>query len=181
MSAATAVMPGQQSLDFCHAPQPGELSSAPPAVAVSVAEPYKILVTASRSWHDPLRMWKWLDRQYYHAVDAGHRLVVVIHGDADGGDQIGKLWGQVTNGAHEEGYPANWSGPCQQRCQIGHRRKTRNGEWFCPAAGMYRNEFMVDTVRPNIVGAFIHQFSSGASGCASYAESMGVKVERFRE
>lgn len=140
---------------------------------------FVVLVTASRSWHDPLRMWRWLDSCHSYAMNNGYRRVVVMHGDADGGDQIAKLWGQITRDAEERGYPADWEGECTGRCKPDHRKRRWSGRSYCPAAGAYRNEEMCQ-VRPHIVGAFIHNDSPGASGCALYAESIGLKVVRHR-
>ena len=74
----------------------------------------RVLVSASRSWRKPLDIWTTLGHCLTEAQRQGKTLVVV-HGDADGGDQIAKLFGQVHEGAVDEPHPADWDGPCQPR------------------------------------------------------------------
>lgn len=144
-----------------------------------MTEPFRLLVTASRDWSEPGDMWKRL--QEARAWANGHgRILLVVHGDAPGGDQIAKLFGQIVGGAYEEGHPADWEGPCTDRCQPEHRRKRRDGTSYCPAAGMYRNEAMV-ALGAERAFAFIRNRSHGASGCARLAEKAGIKTRRYSQ
>jgi len=167
-----------QSLGSSLGPQTGLRSSAPHAVGNAMRDEYRILVTASRTWKNPALMWQWLDYHSLWAMDNGYREVVVIHGDADGGDQIAKLWGEVTTGAMQFPVPADWAAACIARCAPHHRKQRRDGSWYCPAQGMYRNERMIG-LKPVVVGAFIHSNSSGAVGCAALAVAAGIRVDRF--
>ena len=72
----------------------------------------RVLVSASRSWRKPLDIWTALGHCLTEAQRQGKTLVVV-HGDADGGDQIAKLFGQVHEGAVDEPHPADWDAPCR--------------------------------------------------------------------
>jgi hypothetical protein len=137
----------------------------------------RLLWTASRDWADPLCMWKVLNECQTWAGDLGKTLVIV-HGDGPGGDQIGKLYGLVTSGCEEESHPADWEGPCRDRCRPGHRRRGRGGRDYCPAAGNYRSEDMV-TLGAHRAAAFIRARSNGASYCAALAEAAGVATRRY--
>lgn len=142
-----------------------------------MGETLRLLWTASRGWKDPLLMWQVLDECLAWARERGKTLVIV-HGDADGGDMIGKLYGLVTPGAEQEAHPADWEGPCQDRCKPGHRRKNRRGREYCPMAGSYRNEMMIG-LGADRCAAFIWDGSHGASNCASGAERAGIPTRRY--
>lgn len=142
-----------------------------------MAEPFRLLVTASRSWHQPRDIWEALEECHRYAKSQGRNLLIV-HGDADGGDQIAKLFGQVVPGAYEEGHPADWDGRCGPQCKPGHRRTRRDGTTYCPAAGMYRNEDMVKAGADR-AAAFIRNRSHGASGCARLAERASIPTRRY--
>ena len=137
----------------------------------------RLLWTASRDWTDPLLMWNVLDECAAWARGQGATLVIV-HGDAPGGDMFAKLYGQITDGCEHEPHPADWEGPCRDRCKAGHRRKDRRGREYCPAAGNYRNELMVG-LGADRGAAFIRARSSGASNCARLAEDAGIPVRRY--
>lgn len=162
-----------------HAHPTGPLSYVPPAVTVSARGDYRVLVTASREWPDPLAIWRFLDDVHAKATDNGHRRIVVVHGDAVGGDQVAKLWGQVTDAADHEAHPAGWTGPCDPMCPPGHRKRRKDGTEYCPLAGINRNYEMVKT-GVDECGAFIFENSSGASNCAVVARREGVPVSEFR-
>lgn len=181
VSAVTVASPAGQSWAFLRDLPTVQQSSARHAgglTEIPWPTEFRVLVTASRRWKDPERMWRWLDGQHSEAMDAGYRYVTVIHGDASGGDQIAKLWGQITTAARQHAVPADWSAPCRETCAVGHRRLRHSRHSYCPAAGMYRNQEMVD-MAPHIVGAFIQDNSSGATGCARIAREAGIKVEDF--
>lgn len=68
---------------------------------------------------------------------------VLVHGAADGADSIAaNVWEQL--GRKTEAHPADWMGPCRPGCRPGHRRP-RGSMSYCPAAGVYRNQEMLDT------------------------------------
>jgi hypothetical protein len=68
---------------------------------------------------------------------------VFVHGAARGVDLIAA---QVAHrlGARLEPHPAGWGDPCRDTCKPNHRKKTGNLD-YCPAAGNYRNQEMVDS------------------------------------
>lgn len=133
----------------------------------------RVLVSASRSWRKPLDIWAALGHCLAEAQRQGKTLVVV-HGDADGGDQIAKLFGQVHEGAVDEPHPADWDGPCGPRCRPGHRKSRKDGTTFCPAAGMYRNDEMAGSGLWR-AACFIRQRSSGTTGCAASVRRAGLR------
>lgn len=152
--------------------RPGPLGS--PGLAAYTGPRYlRVLVSASRSWHRPLEIWTALDHCLAEARRQGKTLVVV-HGDADGGNQVAKLFGQVHDGAVDEPHPADWDAPCRAACKPGHRRPRQDGTTFCPAAGMYRNEVMA---RSGLwrAACFIRRRSPGTTGCAAAVRAAGLR------
>ena len=144
-----------------------------------MGEPFRLLWTASRDWVKPREMWTVLGGFHSYASGKG-RILVIVHGDAPGGDMIGKLFGQITEGAEEEAHPADWEGPCRETCEPGHRRKDKHGRYYCPAAGMYRNEEMV-ALGAARCAAWIRARSPGASRCALLAQRSGIETRRFTD
>lgn len=142
-----------------------------------MAEQFRLLWTASRDWTDPRTMWDVLSECHAEARRQGRHLVIV-HGDAPGGDQIAKLYGQVVDGVTEEGHPADWESPCSPRCNHGPRRRDKHGRDYCQAAGMYRNEKMI-ALGADRAAAFIKDQSPGASGCAKRAKEAGIPTRRY--
>lgn len=118
-------------------------------------------ITASRSWRRPELIWDACGFCLTYAQAQGKTLVIV-HGDADGGDQIGKLFGRIMDGAVEEGHPAAWGAPCRGTCRDGHRKTRKDGGEYCPAAGNYRNDWIA---RSGLwrAAAFIRSGSHGAT------------------
>lgn len=144
---------------------------------MAMTETVRLLWTASRDWTDPLKMWNVLNEHHWRAREQGKTLVIV-HGDAPGGDQIAKLYAQITIGCEDEPHPADWEAPCRKRCKPAHRRRDRRGRDYCPMAGHYRNEEMV-ALGAGKAEAFIKDRSRGASGCADLAAKAGIEVRRF--
>jgi YspA, cpYpsA-related SLOG family len=144
-----------------------------------MADSLRLLWTASRDWTEPLRMWDVLGECRAWAREQGKTLIIV-QGDAGGGDQIAKLYGLITEGCEQESYPADWEGPCRDTCKPGHRRNGKNGRPYCPAAGNYRNEGMV-ALGADRCAAWIKAGSAGASNCARLAERAGIPTRRFTE
>ena len=144
-----------------------------------MADTMRLLWTASRDWTDPLLMWNVLNECHQWAREQGKTLVIV-HGDAGGGDQFAKLYGLITIGCEQEPHPADWAGPCRDTCKPGHRRKDRHGRDYCPAAGNYRNEEMA-ALGADRGAAFIKARSAGASNCARLAEKASIPTRRFTD
>lgn len=144
-----------------------------------MADPLVLIWTASRDWTDPVRMWDVLNecRDWAHAQG---RTLVIRHGDAPGGDQIAKLYGEITEGCVQDPHPADWEGPCRgdPRCKPGHRRTDKRGRDYCPMAGIYRNEDELVSPGGDRCAAFIKAKSPGASNCARLAEKAGIPTRR---
>lgn len=109
----------------------------------SEAEPFRLLVTASRKFTDSSQM-----RIALFRLAPLDRPVLVVHGGAEGGDTLAKYWAleqkALGRDIDEEEHLADWDGPCQEDCDHGPRRKRKDGSDYCPAAGNYRNQDMVD-------------------------------------
>ncbi len=144
-----------------------------------MADTLRLLTTSSRDWCKPLVMWNVFTECHAWARDQGKTLVIV-HGDAPGGDQIASLFAQITPGCRNEPHPADWEGPCGDRCKAGHRRKDRRGRDYCPAAGNYRNTAMV-ALGADRGAAFIRAGSPGATHCARIAGRAGIPVRKYTD
>lgn len=154
---------------------------------MSTAGPYRILVTASRSWRDARAVRFALEAA---SLDALGREVIVVHGAADGGDTLAHL-AAVDLGFTPEPHPADWEGPCRPECRPGHRRRRRDGTLYCPAAGDYRNQEMADLGADTCVAFLMpctdrrcrnprpHD-SHGATDCAKRAKAAGIDVRPVR-
>lgn len=110
--------------------------------------------------------------------------VTVVHGHAKGGadaliDHIATRLGLTV-----ERHPADWTGPCRATCKPGHRRVRRDGATFCPAAGNYRNQEMVDLGADLVLAFLVEPRVSPCTGtrdCARRAEAAGIPVRRIEQ
>jgi hypothetical protein len=147
-----------------------------------VPEPFRLLITGSRSWTDTRRIHGALDGVLAQ-MEPGETLVVV-HGDNPAGaDAIARRWVYVQRGAtvrdvREERHPAQWGAPCRETCRPGHRRQHDPAGDYCPAAGNYRNAEMV-AAGAGMCLAYIRSRSRGAMHCADLAEAAGIDTRRF--
>jgi len=113
----------------------------------------RIMVTCSRTW----RRWS-LARRVLTQVYALYPDAVLVHGDCPKGDrQLAGIWQSL--GGRDEPWPADWD---------------RYGD----AAGPIRNAEVI-TTRPDMLLAFVHNRSRGASGTVQLARSAGVPVLPF--
>jgi hypothetical protein len=126
-----------------------------------MTEPYRILVTGSRTWDDKDFIWNVLDLALAELRD-----VTVVHGACGkGADAIAQGWVRhhLINRRNEqvraERHPADWS-------QFGR------------AAGFRRNAAMVQ-LGADLCLAFIRDGSKGATNCADLAERAGIETRRF--
>ena len=143
-----------------------------------MADTLRLLWTASRDWTDPLLMWNVLNECHSFAREHGKTLMIA-HGDAPGGDQIAKLYALITVGCEQEPHPADWEGPCRDRCKPDHRRTDKHGREYCPMAGNYRNEEKLVGGGGDRGVAFINARSAGASNCARLMEKAGIPTRRY--
>ena len=120
-------------------------------------------------------------------LEAGLRHVVgddpgphtLRHGAAPGADRlfaaIANRWGWTTISR-----PADWYGPCREgECKPGHRRLDRYGREYCPSAGHYRNQGMVDEGADYAVAAYKRGAkNAGTSDCVKRIRAAGIDVHR---
>ncbi len=121
-----------------------------------MADPYRVLVTGSRTWTDQGVIWDALTELLRE-----HRDLVVVHGACpSGADAFAARWVLDTyRHVTAEPHPADWE---------------RHGK----AAGFRRNAEMVH-LGADVCLAFIRDGSPGATQCAAIAESKGIPVRRF--
>jgi hypothetical protein len=165
----------------------------------------RVLVTGSRTFNDCILIEEVLGGIYaVHAVGwqvADLEPLYLAHGGARGADSLANMWatssplhGPVFLGAIPEDvdlwslqaapvvlgrYPADWVGPCDPSfCQPGHRRFRRgHSESYCPAAGVRRNQHMLDAFKPDRVEGFLdkpERESHGTHDMLTRARSAGV-------
>lgn len=143
-----------------------------------MADTWRVLVTGSREWNaeGTLRM------ALTDAVadrPAGTEPVIVHGACPRGADAMADTWAR-DYGYRSERHPADWAAPCRPECKPGHRRRGKDGSTYCPAAGNYRNQEMVDTAPDACVAFFkTDAASSGTSDCVRRAEAAGIRVRRI--
>ena len=138
----------------------------------------RILITGSREWKDPNvvqdAIFEWV---YFNSPSKEE--IVVVHGDASrGADRMARDYARACDWITEEAHPAVWNAPCVETCAPGHRRTNRYNREYCPAAGMTRNQLMVD-LGADVCLAFIHNDSPGATHTAGQAEKAGIPTVRY--
>jgi hypothetical protein len=140
---------------------------------------YRILVTGSRDWDDADAITFALDAA---SLDALGRNVIVVHGACPRGadfiaEQAARYFGFET-----EPHPAAWDAPCRPECRPGHRRRKGRGPEYCPAAGNYRNQEMVDA-GATVALAFFQPgaANTGTSDCVRRAIAAGIPVTPYGE
>lgn len=130
----------------------------------------RILVTGSRDWDDQLAV-----NSAIHEVTGGNvGDLVIVHGHCPtGADYFADMLAWRL-GVQPERHPADWSGACREECPPDHRRY-RNGRTYCPKAGHYRNQDMVN-LGADVVLAFQRNGSRGTQDCIDRALAAGLKV-----
>jgi hypothetical protein len=108
-----------------------------------------VLVCGGRDYSDRDRVFAELD-----ALAAYRRLGVVIHGAETGVDSLAGAWAQA-RGVHCRAYPANWD---------------TDGK----AAGLLRNQQMLDVENPDLVVAF--SGGRGTNDMVTRARAAGIEI-----
>ena len=117
---------------------------------------YRVLVTGSRTWPNPVLIERYLDILYSKVLTVITRCddMLLIHGDClTGGDAFADAWA-IESGVKVRRYPAQW-------------------ETYGKSAGFKRNRYMVRR-GADICVAFIHNNSRGASDCFRLARDAGI-------
>lgn len=158
----------------------------PDPIPAEAAKPFRILVTASRTFTDEQAM-----RDTFAPIIAMHgpENVVVVHGDAEGGDKTADRIATAWSGVTVERHPADWD-RCAETCRPAHRRVRADRTTYCPAAGLRRDAEMVESNIDQVL-AFIDPCvkrgcrkirphgSHGASHTAKLAEKAGIPTRRY--
>jgi hypothetical protein len=141
---------------------------------------YRILITGSRHFGNLALLT--FELAFAIGESGAHRdEIVVVHGGAQGADMMAASLADHY-GCRTEEHRADWEAPCRPSCQRGHRRKRRDGSTFCPAAGNYRNQEMVDAGAAVVLAFFQHgAANTGTSDCVRRAEAAGIRVKRFSD
>lgn len=115
----------------------------------------RIVVTGFRRWRTPRTVFEMLDEW----TEWPYEKNLVAFGDAQGADAYAKAWCEARNVPFRE-FEANWK-------DLGKR------------AGNVRNSYMIDTIRPDVVLAFLHPECKGTRHCVQYAVEHGYQVLRI--
>lgn len=134
----------------------------------------RILITGSRTWPDEPALRQALADLWHDALQDSHDGIVIVHGTAEGADQMAGHWAREHQVPVEE-HAADWDAPCDANCPPGHRRRNRRGIEFCPLAGPRRNQQMVDE-RPVLFLAAHHRNSSGTADCMRRVRAAGIPL-----
>jgi hypothetical protein len=135
----------------------------------------RILVTGSRDWTN----WAAVRIALTETAGLDHD-VTVVHGGARGADTIAsEIAGAL--GWRTEPHRTDWNAPCRDTCgERDHRRPGWGGVTYCPAAGDYRNQEMVDTGADVCLAFYVHgSLNKGTSDCARRAKAAGITVVRI--
>jgi|SRR6266536_346003 len=115
---------------------------------------YRVLICGSRDWTDKYAISCVLNG--YRSDEIG---ITVINGGARGADSIAKWWADV-NQEPRETYPADWK---------------QHGK----AAGLIRNQRMLEEGKPDVVWAFVTkplEESRGTHDMVRRAKAAGIPV-----
>ncbi|MEU4066695.1 hypothetical protein AB0F25_30655 [Streptomyces wedmorensis] len=129
---------------------------------------FRVVGTGSREWPDNEALHRVFD-ELFLAVGR----LYVAQGGARGADKAMNAWCLRAHARFgpsriaKKTFPAQWN------------RSGGRGA-FDRTAGYNRNRLMVDTVKPDLVLAFIHAKSGGSTQCAQYAIDEGYEVIIFR-
>jgi hypothetical protein len=148
----------------------------------------RILVTGSRDWVDYQTLSRAIVQEQVNLsplkpgqYDYNDGDWTIVHGDSRGADAMADDFAFV-NLYQVERYPANWTGSCRDTCRPDHRRQRWDGADYCPAAGNYRNQDMVDLGADVCIAFFKRNArNAGTWDCVMRAEAAGIKVVRVTD
>lgn len=137
-------------------------------------KPVRVIVTGSRALTDAALVEGALTAARCRFAP---QPIVVVHGGADGADELADVLAP-TLGMTIERWPADWTGPCRPTCRPGHRRLRQDGAEYCPAAGNYRNQEMVDAGADLVIGFPVGE-STGTRDCLRRAKRAGIPAKVY--
>lgn len=141
----------------------------------------RILVTGSRDWPEPARVWTELARAAFehlaaHPEPHAHPWVTVVHGDCPtGADRHAADYCERVTHWHTEPHPAAWRRPDGTVDRAAGFR--RNAEMVALGADVCL-AFIGDCTSPRCTRPGPHP-SHGATHTADLAEAAGIPVHRF--
>jgi hypothetical protein len=135
---------------------------------------YRVLITSSRTWCDPAPIHDLLHEAQVAAHGSDHDLVVV-HGDAIGGDRIAREWARAQQAA---GWPVTHE-PHPYRGSLGSRGGyVRNADMVKLGADRCL-AFLCPCEVPGCDRPRPHD-THGTDHCARLAEKAGIPTTRLR-
>lgn len=137
----------------------------------------RILVTGSRDLkpeHRPI-----VEEALAAAVGNDPGPHTLVQGGAQGADLLAKKAADKWGWAVETHFP-DWSQPCTPGCKPNHRRAHKSGSGtYCPAAGNFRNQRMVDAGADVCVAIYLAGAkNAGTSDCTRRAGKAQMPIIR---
>lgn len=108
-------------------------------------------------------------------ADSFSGLITVVHGDSGLADKEAGFQAERIDGLCPEPHTVNWYQACRPTCSASHRRP-QGGSSICPAAGVYRNQEMLDTGIELVVAFSDRPITSGTADMIKRAKQAGVTV-----
>lgn len=134
------------------------------------ADPIRVLVSGSRDFANETVVASVLWR-----VSVTYGPLHITDGMAEGLDELANLYAISQDWTYER-IGAPWHMPCRPECHHGPRRHGRRSGpmGYCPAAGNYRNQTMVDKGHDLCIGWFSKPESAGTIDCLTRAHMAGI-------
>jgi len=131
---------------------------------------FRVFVTGSRGWADPMTVYMALELTALDAIKSGADVMVVVHGNANGADTFAHIWCDM--------HPAILDPLSLNRLPI--VEEIHRPDWdLGNGAGFIRNDRMAKR-QINLCLAFIRDQSRGATHALGCAETAGVRSRVWR-
>lgn len=146
-----------------------------PVPALIDGEPFRLIVTGSRDWHEPGVVWNELLTVWASDVAEGQPLIVV-HGCALGADSAARSWAL---GMKRHGYPVDEEGHRPDYERYGPQRAplVRNTEMVGLGASLTL-AFCLACRKPGCRMRRTH-ITHGTADCSKKARAAGIEVRRI--
>jgi hypothetical protein len=133
-------------------------------------EPFRCLVTGSRTWSDKTAVARALGE-----VLGEHAPLIVVHGDATGADHLAHCWvramARYGHPVSEERHPADWAAHGRSAGHIRNAEMVKAGAHLVVA-------FVDSCTLPGCAGRPRHD-SHGTSHCLGAARAAGIEIRRI--